>query len=138
MVRGSDSFCPELHCLPLHPGSTLVSMLNFLLVPSPVRPEVVCVCVCAHACVCSVAQSCPTLCNPMDCNPPGSSVHGIFQARIQEHCHSLLQEIFLTQGLNSRLLSLLHWQAHFLPLSCLGNPRPGVTNANSTGARDPG
>ena len=26
-------------------------------------------------------QSCPTLCNPMDCNPPGSSVHGILQAR---------------------------------------------------------
>ena len=31
-----------------------------------------------------VAQSCPTLCNPMDCNLPGSSVHGIFQARILE------------------------------------------------------
>ena len=29
-----------------------------------------------------VAQSCPTLCNPMDCSPPGSSIHGIFQARI--------------------------------------------------------
>ena len=32
----------------------------------------------------SVAQSCPTLCNPMDYSPPGSSVHGIFQARILE------------------------------------------------------
>ena len=40
----------------------------------------VCVCVC----VCSVYQSCPTLCNPMDCSLPGSSVHGIFQARILE------------------------------------------------------
>ena len=30
----------------------------------------------------SVAQSCPTLCDPMDCNPPGSSVHEILQARI--------------------------------------------------------
>ena len=29
-----------------------------------------------------VAQSCPTLCNPIDCSPPGSSVHGISQARI--------------------------------------------------------
>ena len=29
-----------------------------------------------------VLQSCPTLCNPMDCSPPGSSVHGILQARI--------------------------------------------------------
>ena len=31
-----------------------------------------------------VAQSCPTLCDPMDCNPPGSSIHGIFQARVLE------------------------------------------------------
>ena len=31
-----------------------------------------------------VAQSCPTLCDPMDCNLPGSSVHGILQARILE------------------------------------------------------
>ena len=31
-----------------------------------------------------VAQSCPTLCDPMDCSLPGFSVHGIFQARILE------------------------------------------------------
>ena len=31
-----------------------------------------------------VAQSCLTLCDPMDCSPPGSSVHGIFQARVLE------------------------------------------------------
>ena len=31
-----------------------------------------------------VAQSCPTLCDAMDCSPPGSSVHGILQARILE------------------------------------------------------
>ena len=31
-----------------------------------------------------VAQSCPTLCDPVDCSLPGSSVHGIFQARILE------------------------------------------------------
>ena len=30
------------------------------------------------------AQSCPTLCDPMDCSPPDSSVHGILQARILE------------------------------------------------------
>ena len=33
---------------------------------------------------CLIAQSCPTLCDPMDCCPPGSSVHGISQARILE------------------------------------------------------
>ena len=32
----------------------------------------------------SVAQLCPTLCNPMNCSPIGSSVHGILQARILE------------------------------------------------------
>ena len=31
-----------------------------------------------------VAQSCPTLSDPIDCSPPGSSVHGIFQARVLE------------------------------------------------------
>ena len=31
-----------------------------------------------------VTQSCPTLCNPMDCSLPGSSVHGIFQSRVLE------------------------------------------------------
>ena len=33
---------------------------------------------------CSVAKPCPTLCNPMDCSPPGSCVHGILQVRILE------------------------------------------------------
>ena len=32
-----------------------------------------------------VSQMCPALCDPVDCNPPGSSVHGIFQARILEY-----------------------------------------------------
>ena len=31
-----------------------------------------------------VAQSCPTLLDPMDCSPPGSSIHGILQARVLE------------------------------------------------------
>ena len=36
---------------------------------------------CVHS---KLLQCCVTLCNPMDCSPPGSSVHGIFQARILE------------------------------------------------------
>ena len=31
-----------------------------------------------------IAQSCPTLCDPMDCSLPGFSIHGIFQARVPE------------------------------------------------------
>ena len=51
-----------------------------------------------------VAQSCLTLCDPMDCSPPGSFIHGILQARILEWVAiSLPQEIFLTQGLNPGL-----------------------------------
>ena len=42
-----------------------------------------CVCVCV-VCSCSVAQSYLTLCNTMDCSPPGSSVHEISQTRILE------------------------------------------------------
>ena len=41
-------------------------------------------CLAKLVCACSVAQPCSTLCNPMDCNLPGSSVHGNFQARILE------------------------------------------------------
>ena len=36
------------------------------------------------ACSCSLAQLCLTLCDPMDCSPPGSSVHDISQTRILE------------------------------------------------------
>ena len=50
-----------------------------------------CVCVCVRVCVCVsrthahiLAYSCPALCNPVDCIPPGSSVHEIFLARILE------------------------------------------------------
>ena len=58
-----------------------------------------------HAVLCSVAQSCPKLCNPMDCSPPGSSVHGVSPGKnTGAGCHALLQGIFPTQGWNSGLL----------------------------------
>ena len=41
-----------------------------------------CVCVCARACARLVIQSCLSVCDPMGCSLPGSSVHGILQARI--------------------------------------------------------
>ena len=65
----------------------------------------VCVCVCVCVCV-LVTQQCLTLCDLMGCGPPGSSVHGILWVRILVYvdCHSLLQWIFLTQGLIPGLL----------------------------------
>ena len=57
----------------------------------------------------SAAQSWLTLCDPMDCRPPGSSVHGILSRipgkNTRVGCHSLLQGISLTQGLNLGLLN---------------------------------
>ena len=59
----------------------------------------VCVCVCVLA-----AQSCPTLCDPVDCSPPGSSIHRILQARILECVAiSFSRGIFLTEGSNPGL-----------------------------------
>ena len=60
--------------------------------------------------LCLVAQSCPTLCNPMACSPPDSSVHGNSPSKNTEvGCHALLQGIFLTQGSNP---GLPHCLAH--------------------------
>ena len=53
---------------------------------------------------CFVTQSCLTLCNPMDCSPPGSSVHGDSPGKYSRmYCHALLQGIFPTQGLKPGL-----------------------------------
>ena len=49
--------------------------------------------------LCLVAQSCPTLCDPMGCSPPGSSVHRDSPGKnTAVGCHALLQGIFPTQG----------------------------------------
>ena len=56
-------------------------------------------------CVCLVSQSCPTLCDPMDCSPPGSSVHGDSPGKnTGVGCHALFRGIFPTQGSNPGLL----------------------------------
>ena len=55
-------------------------------------------------CMCLVAQSCPTLCDPMDCSSPGSSIHGDSPGKNPRvGCHALLQGIFPTQGSNPGL-----------------------------------
>ena len=46
-----------------------------------------------------VAQSCLTLRDPMDCNLPGSSVHGIFQARVLEWGAIAFSDIILERGI---------------------------------------
>ena len=67
-------------------------------------------------------QLCPTLCDPMDCSLLGSSSMGILQATTGVGCHSLLQGIFPSQGLNPHHLCLLHWQVGSLPTEPPGKP----------------
>ena len=75
------------------------------------------------AMLCLAGQLCLTLCNPVDCSPPGSSVHGDSPGKnTGVGCHALLQGIFPSQGLNPSPLHLLHWQVASLLLSHLGNP----------------
>ena len=80
--------------------------------------------------VCSVAQLCPPLCDPIDCSPPAFSVHGVFK---QEYWSRLpfptpgdlpgqgIEPASL-EGSNLRFLCLLHWQVNSLPLCHLGSP----------------
>jgi len=71
-----------------------------------------------------VTQSCPTLSDPMDCSPPGSSVHGIFQARVLEwgaiafseetHEKMFNTSLFTSQG-NANQITIPHpIKAHIL------------------------
>ena len=69
-------------------------------------------------------QSCPTLCKPMDCGPPGSSVHGDSPGRnTGVGCCALLQEIFPIQGPNP---GHLHCRQILYHLSHQGSKNTGV------------
>ena len=67
-----------------------------------------------------VAQSCLTFCDPLDCSPPGSSIHGISQARILElvAISSSRESSWPSDG----TCNLLLWQVDSLPLSHLESP----------------
>ena len=66
-----------------------------------------------------VVQSCPTVCNPMDCSLPGSSVHGIFQARVLEWAAISSPGDLPDQELN---LGLPHCRQMLYHLSHQGSP----------------
>ena len=72
---------------------------------------------------CSAIQSCPTLCDPMDCSPPGSSVHGVLQARIGEKVAIPPPGDLPNPGIEPSFLCFLHWQAGSLPLAPAGKPK---------------
>ena len=65
-----------------------------------------------------VAQSCPTLCDPMGCSPPGSSVHGSFQTRVLEGGASAFS--FLLRGLINISHTLIYLMVFY---TYLANPQ---------------
>ena len=76
------------------------------------------------AMLCLVAQLCPTLCNPVDCSPSGSSVHGDSPGKNAEvGCHALLLGIFPTNRSNPGLPHCWHILYH---LSHQGSPADKV------------
>ena len=68
-------------------------------------------------------QSCPTLWDPMDHSPPGSSVHGILQPTIVEWVAMPSSRGSFWPASNPGLLCLLYWQVDSLPLVPPGKPR---------------
>ena len=70
--------------------------------------------------MCLVAQSCPTLCDPMDCSPP--VLGGSSGKNTRVGFHPLLQGIFPTQKSNPNFLRLLHCMWILYPLSYLESP----------------
>ena len=70
----------------------------------------------------AATQSCPTSSDPMDCSPPGSSVHGIFQARVLEwDAIALAYEISHPIKINYPIFWILSpsEMAHTLSMTCL-------------------
>ena len=78
--------------------------------------------------LCLVAQSCPTLCDSMDCSPPGSSVHGILQARILECVAISFSRHLPDPGIRPGSPAL---QADSSPTELLAKPGLSVLHPNS-------
>ena len=82
-------------------------MIQNVVLVSGVQQSYSVICIPMCVCVCSVV--------PALCNPPGSSVHGIFQARILKWVVISFSKVS-SKVSNPHFLSLLHWQADSLPL----------------------
>ena len=108
------------------------SVLSFSLPPAWYQPR------CSFSTsslvrACSVTQSCPTLCNPVDCSPPASSVHGVLQARILEwvSISSSRGSSWLRDQTLVSCVSCIGRQIFFPPLSHPGSPLPWLNGDNN-------
>ena len=73
-----------------------------------------------------IAQSCSTFHDPMDCSPPGSSIHGIFQARVLEWVPLPSLHPYMTTG---KTIALTRWTFIGKVMSLLFNTLPGLVIA---------
>ena len=121
-----------------HIKGNSVPYLFFPVLPSPSYLSVCC------AMLCLLAQSCPTLCDPVDCSSPGSSVHGDSPGKnTGVGCHAFLQGIVPSQGSNPDrphcrwiLYRLSHQgspRAHVLVIYTLYYDYVSITNPNKKG-----
>ena len=101
---------------PRPPPSAPVSSCGLLRTPIPNRPRVPC------GRACRVAHSCPTPWDPVDCSPPGSSVHGTLQARTLEWAATSFSRRSPRPRGGSASPTLPHWQAGSLLLAPPGKP----------------
>ena len=121
-----------------------------MLIPCYPLPCPDCTLSAAAAAAAKSLQSCLTLCDPMDCSPPGSSIHGIFRATVMEwgaiafSLHSSTSIQIITLGLISNISNILqHYQCPMFspdssnyifcsfPLSMLDSPDSGLFSFQS-------
>ena len=101
--------------------------------------------VCVFVCV-KFLQSCPTLCNPMDCSPSGSSLHGILQARTLEWVAmpssrgssqprdrmspAMAGRFFISRVTWEVISSLYIWSVRYLSFACVANIFPNLLSVS--------
>ena len=106
---------PTQHTLVIY---ILISIRSFTMIMTELPDNLQTLTRCPPCLGCVLAQSSPTLRDPMDCSLPGSSSHAILPGKNTGlGSHFLLQGIFPTQGSNLHLLLHLHWQVDSSPLS---------------------
>ena len=119
--------CPTLaipwtaaHQAPLSMGFSRQKYWSGVPLPSPTKQ---------HAC--SVTQSCQTFCDPMDCSPPGFSLHGILQARILEWVAMPSSRYQATAAAAAKLLQSCPTLCDPIDGSPSGSPVSGILQART-------
>ena len=89
-------------------------------------------CLCMRVSLCAQSLSHVWLCNSMDCSPPGSSVHGILQARIPEWVTISSSRYFPDPGIKPVFFCFLHWQVGFFTTSATWKALGSVLTPHQT------